>query len=45
MEAGRDTAGQVFRQASTGDVGHAMEGDSGLLEGLHQGAVQPGWGE
>ena len=38
-------AGQVFRQAAAGDVGHAVYGHLAGKQGFNQGSVETGWGE
>ena len=41
----RQGAGQVFRQAPAGDVGHAVQGSPGLAKPPDQLSVEGGGGE
>ena len=42
MHPSGKAAGQVLRQATTGDVGHAVDGYRSILKCLHQVPVDPG---
>ena len=45
VHPGGQAAGQIFRQASAGDVGHAADGGPLGQQALHQGGVEAGGGQ